>query len=31
MIDAFCETEFEGGRHTGRVEKIEGCSFGANL
>ena len=31
MIDAFCETEFEGGRHIGRVEKIEGCSFGANL
>jgi len=31
MIDAFCETEFEGGRHTGRVEKIEGCSFGADL
>ncbi len=22
MIDAFCSTEFEGGRHTGRVEKI---------
>ncbi len=32
MIDAFCQTEFEGGRHTGRVGKIEGsCSFGANL
>ncbi len=22
MIDAFCTTEFEGGRHAGRVEKI---------
>ncbi len=22
MIDAFCSTEFEGGRHAGRVEKI---------
>ncbi len=22
MIDAFCSTPFEGGRHTGRVEKI---------
>ena len=31
MIDAFCNTEFEGGRHAGRVDKIEGCSFGANL
>lgn len=32
MIDAFCQTEFEGGRHAGRVEKIEGsCSFGADL
>jgi len=31
MIDAFCETEFEGGRHAGRVDKIEGCAFGANL
>ena len=30
MIDAFCNTEFEGGRHSGRVAKIEGCSFGAN-
>jgi len=26
MIDAFCNTEFEGGRHTGRVEKIENLS-----
>jgi len=31
MIDAFCNTEFEGGRHAGRVGKIEGCSLGANL
>jgi len=31
MIDAFCNTEFEGGRHAGRVEKIERCSLGANL
>lgn len=31
MIDAFCNTPFEGGRHTGRVEKIEGCSLGADL
>ncbi len=31
-IDAFCETEFEGGRHAGRVDKIEkGCSFGSDL
>ena len=31
MIDAFCETEFEGGRHAGRVDKIEGCAYGADL
>jgi len=31
MIDAFVNTEFEGGRHAGRVAKIEGCSFGADL
>ena len=31
MIDAFCNTEFEGGRHSGRVAKIEGCSLGTNL
>jgi len=31
MISAFCETEFEGGRHAGRVDKIEGCAFGADL
>lgn len=31
MIDAFCDNEFEGGRHAGRVDKIESCAFGANL
>ena len=31
MIDAFCDTEFEGGRHAGRVSKIEACSMGSNL
>lgn len=32
IIDAFCETDFEGGRHAGRVNKIEaGCSFGSDL
>ena len=36
MIDAFVETEFEGGRHAKRVEKIneidkERCSYGANI
>jgi ribose 5-phosphate isomerase B len=32
IIDAFCETPFEGGRHAGRVGKIEeGCSFGSDL
>ena len=32
MIDAFCNTEFEGGRHASRVSKIEaGCGFGADL
>jgi ribose 5-phosphate isomerase B len=32
MIDAFCNTEFEGGRHAGRVAKIEdGCSFGSDI
>ncbi|MDY0194941.1 MAG: ribose 5-phosphate isomerase B [Sulfurovaceae bacterium] len=25
MLDAFCNTEFEGGRHANRVGKIEGC------
>ena len=31
MLDAFCDTEFEGGRHAGRVEKIETCSLGSDL
>lgn len=31
MIDAFCNTPFEGGRHASRVGKIEGCSYGADL
>jgi len=31
MLDAFCSTEFEGGRHAGRVEKIEGCTLGTDL
>ena len=31
MIKAFINTDFEGGRHTGRVAKIEACSLGANL
>ena len=31
MIDAFCDTPFEGGRHAGRVEKIDGCAMGADL
>jgi len=31
MLDAFCDTKFEGGRHANRVDKIEGCSLGANL
>lgn len=31
MIEVFASTEFEGGRHSGRVAKIEGCSFGSNL
>jgi len=32
ILKAFCETEFEGGRHATRVGKIEqGCSYGANL
>lgn len=28
MIDAFCATPFEGGRHSDRVNKIEGCQIG---
>jgi len=31
MIEVFANTEFEGGRHAGRVEKIERCSFGSDL
>jgi ribose 5-phosphate isomerase B len=31
MIEAFANTAFEGGRHAGRVDKIEGCTLGANL
>lgn len=31
MIDAFCNTPFEGGRHASRVGKIEECSYGADL
>jgi len=31
MLDAFCSTEFEGGRHAGRVKKIEGCTLGTDL
>jgi len=31
MIEAFCNTPFEGGRHASRVNKIEACSLGANL
>jgi ribose 5-phosphate isomerase B len=29
MIEVFANTEFEGGRHAGRVAKIEACAFGA--
>ncbi len=28
MLDAFCSTSFEGGRHANRVDKIEDCSIG---
>ncbi|MEA2027651.1 MAG: ribose 5-phosphate isomerase B [Campylobacterota bacterium] len=31
MIDAFSQNEFEGGRHAGRVAKIDSCAFGADL
>jgi len=31
MINAFCNTKFEGGRHARRIEKIEACSLGADL
>ena len=29
MIEVFANTEFEGGRHAGRVAKLEACAFGA--
>ena len=29
IVDAFLTTEFEGGRHASRVEKIDGCSTSA--
>lgn len=28
MIEAFCNTSFEGGRHSDRVNKIDGCQIG---
>jgi len=33
IVKAFCNTQFEGGRHKGRVEKIEDnfCSFGGEF
>lgn len=31
MIEIFASTEFEGGRHAGRVAKIENCTFGADF
>ena len=31
MIEVFANTEFEGGRHAGRVNKIESCTYGADL
>jgi len=31
MIEVFANTEFEGGRHAGRVAKIEGCTLGADI
>jgi len=31
MIEVFANTEFEGGRHAGRIAKIEACAFGADL
>jgi len=31
MIEVFANTEFEGGRHAGRVAKIESCALGANI
>ena len=29
MVEIFLSTEFAGGRHADRVNKIEGCSFGS--
>jgi ribose 5-phosphate isomerase B len=31
MIKVFANTEFEGGRHAGRVAKIESCAFGTDF
>jgi len=31
MIEVFANTEFEGGRHAGRIAKIENCAFGADF
>ena len=31
MLETFANTEFEGGRHAGRIAKIEGCTLGADL
>jgi len=31
MVETFLSTEFEGGRHAGRVTKIEACAFGSAL
>ena len=31
MIEIFASTPFEGGRHAGRIAKIENCSLGNNL
>jgi ribose 5-phosphate isomerase B len=31
MIEVFASTEFEGGRHAGRVAKIEACAFGSDI
>jgi len=31
MIEIFASTPFEGGRHAGRIAKIENCTLGNNL
>jgi len=31
MIEVFASTEFSGGRHAGRIAKIESCAFGSNI